>query len=226
MRTALLIDLDDTLYDYAPSERLARAAVLQAVVGDSGLPPAEVAAGWTLARETVKSRLGETGAGHSRLLYLAELVFVLDRPALLRRVRAWERLYWTQYLRDVRLRPFALQLLAGWRARGTGARVAVVTDLLLEVQLWKLEALGLFPHVDVLVASEEVGRNKPGRAIFELAMARLAVGPEHCVMVGDNPHKDGQGARELGIPYYQAQSSEKPGGQSLQDIARALEDDR
>ncbi|WP_394821080.1 HAD family hydrolase [Pendulispora albinea] len=219
---ALLLDLDDTLYDYAPVERRARAWLLAQVAGDLKLPLGEVESLFDAARAKVKERVGKVAASHSRLLYVSELVYAANRPDALRLVRGWERGFWETYLRAATLRAGARELLVGWRAQGN--KVAMVTDLILEVQLSKLEAFGLFELVDVLVASEEVAREKPARDPFELAIQRLGVPKEACVVVGDSVHRDGEGARAMGLPYLRAQSSESPGeGMSLEDIARALQ---
>lgn len=40
---------------------------------------------------------------------------------------------------------------------------------------------------------------KPAPLLFERACARLGVAPEETVMIGDNPHTDGEGATRAGI---------------------------
>jgi HAD superfamily hydrolase (TIGR01549 family) len=201
---ALLVDLDDTLYDYQAAEPPAREGLLARLAEELGLAPGEAARLWDVSRAAVKSRLGDCGSAHSRLLYLSELVHAAGRPDRLGRVRVWERAFWEELIRSARLRPGARELLEGWRGRG--GRVAVVTDLTLEVQLWKLEAFGLLPLVDVVAASEEVLQDKPAPWLFLLAMERLGVVARDCVLVGDSPSKDGAGARELGIPYFEVRS--------------------
>jgi putative hydrolase of the HAD superfamily len=211
----LLADLDDTLYDYLPAHRAGLARVLPWIARALGASEAEAERAWDAARAKVKDRLQSTGSSHSRLLYLAEI-------APLAEVRAWERAYWSAYLDAAKLRPGAIELCQGFRARG--GKVALVTDQVLEIQLWKCERLGLFPHVDAIAASEEVPRDKPAPEIFRLAMARLGLVASECVMIGDHPSKDGVGARDLGIAYHHVVSSEHPerGGRSLLEVAREL----
>ena len=218
----LLLDLDDTLYDYAPAERRGRAAALANVVRDTGLEHSHAAQLYDEARARVKNRVTQRGSSHSRLLYLHELAHASGRPAVLARVRDWERAFWAEYLRGAELRPFARELLVGWRARGH--RVAIVTDMVLEVQLWKLQALGLSELVDALVVSEEVAYDKPALASFELAIERLGVLREQCVVVGDSVQADGAAAVALGVPFYRVRGSQ-PGeedGMTLEDVAREL----
>ncbi len=218
--TALLVDLDDTLYDYVPAERRGRDAALALVAEDLHLPRAVVEPLYDAARKAVKARLGDRGAAHARLLYLLEVAHAAGRGASVSRVRTWEQRFWSAYLEGLTLRSGARALLEGFRRKG--GRVAVVTDLTVEIQLEKLAVLGLFDVVDALAVSEEVPSDKPASAIFDLAIARLGVNRADCVMVGDNDAKDGAGARALGIPFYLCQSSEREGGMSLAEIAGAL----
>lgn len=219
MKRALLVDLDDTLYDYAPAEKHARKVALAAVARDLARPLEEVERLYEEARAHVKARIHGRGAAHSRLLYFLELAHAAG-PGHLGRVAGWDRSFWASYLQAATLRSGARALLEGFKARG--GKVAIVTDLVVDVQLSKLEALGLEDLIDALVVSEEVPDDKPASAIFELAMHRLGVTREECVMVGDSDSKDGAGARALGIPFYLARSSAAPGGLSLEEIARAL----
>ncbi|HKP56533.1 MAG TPA: HAD family hydrolase [Polyangiales bacterium] len=218
----LLLDLDDTLYDYAPAERRGRDAALLRVVQDTGLEHSHAARLYDEARARVKGRVAKRGSSHSRLLYLHELAHASGKSGVLARVRSWERAFWTEYLRGAELRPFARELLSGWRARGH--KVAIVTDLVLEVQLWKLEVLELGELVDALVVSEEVAFDKPALAAFELAIQRLGVVREQCVVVGDGLQTDGAAAGALGVPFYRVRGSE-PGegdGMTLEEVAREL----
>jgi putative hydrolase of the HAD superfamily len=216
---ALLVDLDDTLYDYAPADARARRAVFAEVARLTGIDADAAQAFFRSSRAHVKARLGHTGAAHSRLLYLLDLAH--DGRVPLSRVADLEALFWREYMRDLHLKPFARELLDGFRREG--GKVAIVTDLTVDVQLRKLEALDLFRSIDAIAVSEEVGADKPDARIFELAAKRLGVPLATCVVVGDHPDKDGEGARRLGLPFHLVRSSERPDeGCSLEDIADAL----
>ncbi|HEY6877452.1 MAG TPA: HAD-IA family hydrolase [Polyangiales bacterium] len=215
----LLLDLDDTLYGYVPVERHARAAVLSEISRDLCVELAEAGALYDAARQRVKKRLGKTGAAHSRLLYLLDLASSARAPLSL--PRKWERTFWGEYLRVMEPHPGVRELLAGWRALGN--RTAIVTDLVVDIQLQKLEKFSLLELIDAIVVSEEVPLDKPAPEIFELACARLGVPRERCVMVGDNDAKDGAGARALGIPFLQVRGTEPDAnGLTLQEVAREL----
>ncbi len=221
MIRGLLLDLDDTLYDYAQCEAAGRAAVAALAGVRLEISAADFMHAYDRARHCVKSRLA-TPSNHSRLLYLHELLHELGRGApSLQFARELERAFWAAYLAVATLRPGALRLLA--RFREHGGKVAIVTDLTLDVQLHKLEYLGLLPQVDALVASEEVGFDKPHRAAFELAAARLGLPLAACAMVGDSDAKDGDGARALGMPFYLVRTAESANGLTLAEIEADLE---
>jgi putative hydrolase of the HAD superfamily len=59
--------------------------------------------------------------------------------------------------------------------------------------------LGLLEGVDVVLASAEVGLEKPDRRIFELAARRMGLAPEAMIHVGDHPIEDVDGARGAGL---------------------------
>lgn len=219
MIRGLLLDLDDTLYEYAPCERAAREALFTRTMALFGAPRGAVEASFSEARRAVKDRC-DTPSGHGRLLYVTELLHALcggaANASYLAHARELEAAYWSAYLDTMQLRPFAHGLLDELRARGI--KIAIVTDLTLDIQLQKLARLDLFGRIDALVASEEVGADKPARAAFELGAARIGVPLEACAVVGDNVDKDGEGAKALGIPYFRARTLAVGEGLTLEEI--------
>ncbi|HMU40444.1 MAG TPA: HAD-IA family hydrolase [Pseudomonadota bacterium] len=220
-KRAMLLDLDDTLYDYHPAEQVARRYVLAQLVDALGQSAETVRRFWDASRQAVKQRVGPCGASHSRLLYLHELVHRAGRLDLLGQVRAWERGFWRTFLAHAQLRPGARELLVGWRRCGHG--LALVSDLTLDIQLWKLEHFDLLGFFDAVVVSEEVATDKPGAAIFQLAAARLGVPLSCCIVVGDSAERDVEGAKRLGLPYVRVKpSSGDADGQTLVEVAQEL----
>jgi HAD superfamily hydrolase (TIGR01549 family) len=98
-------------------------------------------------------------------------------------------------------RPFedAIDTLETLRARGL--RLACVTNRVFSGPAFfeEVDALGLTPHFDVLVASCDIGYMKPHQKIFLHALDLLAVAPRDAVMVGDSLRADVAGAQALGM---------------------------
>lgn len=80
-------------------------------------------------------------------------------------------------------------------------RLGLVSDGYAEVQRRKLAALGLTSCFDVLVFSDEWGREawKPNSQPFEIVLEKLGVTGSEAVYVADNPTKDFLGARQVGM---------------------------
>lgn len=75
----------------------------------------------------------------------------------------------------------------------------LITNGFAEVQWIKLEQSGLKPFFEHIIISEEVGTQKPDRAIFEIAMERVKTNATECVMIGDNYNTDIVGAKSAGM---------------------------
>ena len=80
-------------------------------------------------------------------------------------------------------------------------RLALLSDGYLEVQKAKLKALGLERFFEVVVFSDQWGREhwKPSVRPFKTAAELLHLEPSEMVYVADNPVKDFLGARQVGI---------------------------
>jgi putative hydrolase of the HAD superfamily len=62
-----------------------------------------------------------------------------------------------------------------------------------------LHALGLDRFFPTVVIPARAGAAKPGRVIFEYALAQHGLGPREAVQVGDSPEDDVAGARAAGL---------------------------
>jgi len=197
----LLLDLDDTLYETAGPEAAARAQLFPRLAIELGRDVDEIARRWADARRAVHQRLPNAGSGHSRLLYVGELLHAAGRPDLLKRTRDFADMYWGTYLDAMCWRPGLRALLE--RFKSDGGRLAIVTDLVLDVQLRKLEALGAFALVDAVATSEEAGADKPDPTVLRLALERLGAGegPADVLVLGDRDDKDGAAARAMGLRF-------------------------
>jgi putative hydrolase of the HAD superfamily len=78
-------------------------------------------------------------------------------------------------------------------------KLHLITNGFAEVQWIKIENSGLKPFFEHIIISEEVGTQKPDKAIFEIAMNRAATHAEECIMIGDNYNTDIVGAQNVGM---------------------------
>lgn len=195
---AVLFDLDNTLYPYAPCNE----------AGKQGAFEAARERGYELdweafedlyqrgRRETKRDTAG-AAAAHSRTLYFKHALRAhVGRPVPGDALALGEA-FWSAYIDAIEPFPRLEETVA--ELADAGVSVGITTDLTTRIQLRKLQALGIDDRVDAVVTSEEAGREKPGSVLFTLPLARLNCRPADAVMVGDDPAKDVAGANAVGL---------------------------
>ena len=84
------------------------------------------------------------------------------------------------------------------RLQKAGYRLAVLSNTESNLRD-RIAAAGIEPFFETLVISAEVGSEKPDRKIFDEALRRMSVAPDHALHVGDFYSIDVVGARGVGI---------------------------
>ncbi|HLK97151.1 MAG TPA: HAD family hydrolase [Hymenobacter sp.] len=196
--TAILFDLDDTLFDHAGTARAALAASTTSRPEFQGIA---LDALYQRYSELLEEMHPQVLAG----LYTYEEARRLRFQRLLTPyglgLTDAEAAHFAQqhydFYRSLR-RPVggALELLAALKPH---YRIGIVTNNRTAEQEDKLQYLGMAPLVDVLVTSEAVGVMKPHPHIYEVALERLHCSAAQAVMVGDNWQADVVGALAVGI---------------------------
>jgi putative hydrolase of the HAD superfamily len=79
-------------------------------------------------------------------------------------------------------------------------KLGILTDGYLVTQRKKVDALGIASRFNVVVYSDEAGREnwKPSPMPYKKVMASLGISGDECVYIADNPMKDFVTARQLG----------------------------
>jgi putative hydrolase of the HAD superfamily len=88
-------------------------------------------------------------------------------------------------------------------------RLGLITDGLPEVQKRKVNALELDALIDNIIYSWEYGseRQKPHPYSFSAMLELLQSSARNTLFIGDNPEKDGKGAKNAGMLYVQIRHS-------------------
>lgn len=184
MISAVLFDLDDTLYPEADFYRAGFGAVAAELerrgVGNApaigiALEELHFRGPRSLVFNNAATQLGFPPA------WVPEIVAVF---------RAWDP--------ELHLYPDCPEILPGLRKR---YRLGIVTDGHAAAQRKKIRALGVEALVDAIVVADELGREfwKPHPLPFHTCCRMLGVPPEQCVFVGDSPERDILGARGAGL---------------------------
>lgn len=82
-----------------------------------------------------------------------------------------------------------------------GVKLGIITDGLHTVQKRKVTALGLQNLVDIIIYTDELGREywKPHPLAFQQAVTMLGIKPAEAIYVGNDPAKDFAGPNSIGM---------------------------
>ena len=187
---ALLLDLDDTLYDeWQYVQGGLRAVADHIAKRDRSLTPEVVLhhlryewalRGRTAVFDRTLAHFGLPLSDVPRLVavyraHRPSLVFHEGVPARLRELHRWFRL-------------------------------AVVTDGQIEMQRAKVDALGLEKLVDHVFYCDALDAPKPDPRGFLHAAEQLGCSPEACLVIGDDPYRDVVAARRARIPCWRVRT--------------------
>jgi len=193
---AILFDLDDTLYGYAPCNEAGLRAAHERLAGEVTASYDDFRACHDEVRLELAEQLEGQAASHNRAIFFKRIAERLVGPGRGSLAVELYDTYWRVFLDTMEPAPAALQLL---QDLSRTHRLALVSNHTTEVQLRKLEALGFEPYFEVVMTSEEAGVEKPDPRIFEQALRLLQVAPADSVMVGDGPGVDLLGAQRAGV---------------------------
>jgi putative hydrolase of the HAD superfamily len=195
---AVFVDLDNTLYPYVEcNEAGKRAAFERAHELGYGLDRESFDDLYMEARSEVKRELAGTASAHERFLYFKRAIHIHTGSHGARDALALGEAYWNAYIEEMELFDGVVETLA--TLQDAGVAVAVVSNLTTRIQLEKVDELGIEEYVDLVVTSEETGREKPGSVMFTLPLAQLDLRPSEVVMVGDSVTADVEGGNAVGL---------------------------
>lgn len=206
MPSLVILDLDDTLYDYATANFAGLTAASEALKSRIGLDSSAFNEQYQIARAKVKERLGGVASSHSRLLYFKTMLEALGIGGHFDLALQLEGTYWRGYLRAMEPTPGSKEFLEV--CRQAGLPVVIVTDLTLQVQLRKLIQLGLQHFLYAIVTSEEVGADKPYGAFIKYLTDSLGLDISDTWVIGDDLEKDQGFAASAGANFWHVSASQ------------------
>lgn len=194
---AVFFDLDDTLYtSFQAGDRYGYECMEKWAQENFGEAGRGFDAAFLTARKQLAAEQPDMPPIHDRVLFAQRALENMGLNAI-PHARKAAAIYWDAVFAKMTVRPGAPEFMDELHAHGI--KVAVVTNMLADIQMEKLVRLGLSERIDYLVTSEEAGIDKPHRTIFDLAMRKCGVQPDEALMVGDNFTHDVCGAHEADI---------------------------
>ena len=189
MIKAVLFDLDNTLIDFMRMKTNSCEAAISAMI-DAGLD---------INKDNALKKLfklyDKYGLEDNRIFqkFLKEETGDVDYRILANAIVAYRNAR-TSYLNAYPHTDYVLI-----RLRSKGIKLGIITDAP-KLKAWiRLMAMKIGNFFDIVVAFEDTKQLKPSSLPFEAALSKLKVRAEECLMVGDMPHRDIEGARKLGM---------------------------
>lgn len=192
----ILLDMDNTIYEYAPCHANALIKVESYLKDKINMETSVFHKRYKIARQEIHSRLLNTASSHNRLLYFQHLLELSGYGMKISLAVKLNEIYWETFIDNIRILEGVSEFLE--YAKKLGIPIAFVTDLTADIQFRKIVRLNLENTIDALVTSEEAGKDKPAIAIFELALKKINCNTQTIWMVGDSISKDVAGGKSIG----------------------------
>ena len=185
----ILLDLDNTLYDYDSCHVYAIQTSYQYYVKRLGeITFDNFLRKYNVARDLVKIPLKNQAASHSRLLYFQKMLELIFKRSMFKESLALENIYWRSFLNKMKLYKWVISFLK--YCNKNKKKIVIVTDLCSQIQFSKIIKLKIYPYVDFIVSSEETGVEKPNPFIFSYALKKVFGNRKDAVIIGDSYRKD------------------------------------
>lgn len=169
--TSVIIDFDNTLYEYSNCHKLAMDSALSFFEEELNLTNSIIRDSLDLSRQQVKSSVGSVASSHSRILYAQQSLLNLGfggKPAL---ALQFEQIYWSRFMEEMKPLEGAVEFLSSLRFKRIP--IILLTDLTSQIQIRKLICLGWENLFDYVITSELVGSEKMSGLPFIYALDLL-----------------------------------------------------
>jgi len=189
MIKAVIFDVDNTLIDFIRMKNMTLEAAASAMI-DAGLKEKKS----SIIKEMWKL-LDQYGYEDPSVFqrYLKKTIGKIDFKILANAVNAYRK------VRYGYLEPYPHVFATLLRLREKGIKLAILSDAP-KLKAWiRLTAMKIDNFFDIVVAHEDTGKLKPDPAPFKAVLQQLKVKPEECLMIGDRPDRDIQGAKKIGM---------------------------
>ena len=186
MIEAVFLDLDDTLEDWNPAREAIRKKISGYVNKKFGVGKERFLKTF---HDVEYSFIGKSlkPLDYGRKKWFAEAFRRLGIKAGKEDIERLEKLYWETGLAKIRANPGAAEFLKGLKK----CRKIIVTDSDGDadnrLKNRKIMLLGIRKYFDMVVTSNDTGRNKPDKKLWKKAIVKFGLDPKKCVMIGDKP---------------------------------------
>jgi|TARA_B110000908_G_C10031536_1_gene347656 FMN phosphatase YigB (HAD superfamily) len=192
----VLLDLDNTLYDYSKSHKAGLKSILDYCENNFDISKSEALSAFNYGRHKVHIELIETASSHNRLLYIQKMLESINVSPFKHALNLYN-LYWDHFINEMVLFDGVINFLEKYNQK-----ICIVSDLTAHIQYRKIKKLNIGKYINCIVTSEEAGKEKPHAYPFMLALQKLKLTNKEVFMVGDSFAKDIVGALNMEIKSY------------------------
>ena len=191
---ALLMDIDDTLFDFQTSSRNALSAAFGAY--KIAFTP-EMWARYDALDRSFWQRF-ERGQIEKQTLYVERFRVFFGEYGIRADPAAFNAAYFRELGAQRNFMPHCEQAL---RLLHAEYKIFIVTNGNTDLQKRRIAASGMEKYFDRVFISEQMGCKKPDRAFYDRVFAEIGEAYRTCsIMIGDSLSSDMQGGRNAGIP--------------------------
>ena len=214
----LLFDADNTLFNFDAGNRRAFSAVCRIC----HLPDTDEL---FHAYEAVNAEMWsafDRGECTKDFLVVERFRLFLERAGLQADPVQCNKIHLSTLATNTVLLPHALEVC---RTLAQTHSLYIVTNAVAAVQKARLAASDLRPYITDAFISEDAGASKPSVAYFDYVFSRIpGIARENCLLIGDSPSSDLQGANNYGIPccWYNPRGLARPDGMRINYEIRDL----
>lgn len=194
--TAILFDLDDTLFDHTHASRVALASLHARFAPQLPFQKFADEHARVLEKYHLRFLAGDFTLDEARTARMLELFSGFAIKLKHDEADDIATHYREQHQANRMLLPGALALLEALRGR---VRLGIITNNSVSEQHEKLRHLDIAHYFDTVVISQDVGITKPDPRIFQIALERLGVSATDALMIGDSLEADIIGAQRASI---------------------------
>ena len=205
---AVLFDLDNTLVDFMRFKRRSSEAAIAAMV-EAGLGMDE-----DEAKSILFAMYEEIGIEDQNIFgkFLKNVRGEVDYRMLAAGIAAYRKVKAGYMLPYSGVRETLIKL------KEKGLVLGIVSDAP-RMQAWlRLAEMNLLEFFSVVVALEDTGKLKPSKRPFKKAISKLGFKAEEILFVGDNPGRDIDGAKKMGMRTALAEYGQTVEGKSSPDF--------
>jgi len=213
----LLLDADNTLFDFDAGNRRAISAVCKAF----DIPDTEENFKIYEACNLAMWEAFERGEVSKDFLVVQRFRDFFDKLNIKRDAEGCNALHLATLGQNNLLLPHALEVC---RVLSQTHKLYIVTNAVAAVQKSRLAASAIAPYITDAFISEEVGANKPSVEYFDYVFSHTnGLAKDNCLLVGDSLTSDIRGALNYGLPSCWYNPNHLPAPEGM-DITYVIDD--